>query len=53
MKNLFAVAKHFSGDTCNVFDLLTTYPSQSLREKLDMTLDELNLAGTQVIMRWL
>ena len=34
------------------FDLVTRFPVQSLRTKLDSTLEECNLVGSQVMFRW-
>lgn len=34
------------------FDLLI-YPSTSLSDKLDLTLEEASVAGSQIIMRWI
>jgi hypothetical protein len=35
-----------------LFDLFTVYPSMSLMNSLDATLQEAGLAGSQVVMRW-
>lgn len=34
------------------FDLFTAYPSMSLENLLESTLEEAALAGSQVILRW-
>lgn len=34
------------------FDLCTAYPSMSLRDHLDTTIELAGVAGSQVIMRW-
>lgn len=34
------------------FELLTSYPSATLSDKLDLTLKEAGIGGSQLMMRW-
>ena len=42
-----------SDDIVVGFDLVTRFPVQSLVEKLDCTLEECELVGSQVLFRWM
>jgi len=35
------------------FDLVTRFPATSLKESLHKTIEECNLAGSQIFFRWL
>jgi hypothetical protein len=53
VKQLFADVANLYADRTKNFDLITTFPKQSLLSKLNLTLIEAGLSGCQVIMQWI
>ena len=61
IRNIYAFAQDVSEEKSKEsgdkggksFDLFTAYPSMSLQDSLNHTVEEAGVAGSQVIMRWI
>ena len=54
VQSIFAFIQNIIEETkLREFDVLSSFPSVSLLTKLNMTVEEASLSGSQVIMRWI